>query len=89
VLYPLKAPSDDYAAFDPVHVNTVQWIWGITPSAMMSLMLSEGFELAHEGRLGALPNPPWSWWAAAYERTRELPDEHWSTFAITQGLVTS
>jgi hypothetical protein len=89
VLYPLEARSDDYAAFDSVHVNTVQWIWGITPSAMTSLMRSEGFELAHEARLGPLPNPRWSWWGAAYERARELPDDHWSAFATTPGLVSS
>lgn len=87
-LYPLDARSQDYAAFDPVHVNTVQWIWAMTPSSMTALMRSEGFEQVAQVRLGPLPNPRWSWWGAVYERARELPVDHWSAYATTPGLVT-
>lgn len=84
-LYPLDAPSPEFIVFDPRGVNQSNWIWGITPSCMESMLVGEGFEVTHREDSADLSNPMWQWVGMIAER-REPNPHHWSGMHATPGL---
>jgi hypothetical protein len=84
-LYPLAEPSGEYKAFDAQAVNQSNWIWGMTPSLLRSVLAGEGFEVteAHDGP--DMPNPAWMWWGCIAERRAGNP-AHWSRMRPYAGL---
>lgn len=84
-LYPLAQRSDQYRVFDIYEVNQANWIWGMTPSLIRSVLAGEGFEIVHEGDAGELENPQWTWWGCVARRSTDNP-RHWSRQSPTAGL---
>lgn len=85
-LYPLAEPSAEYKAFDPLAVNQSNWIWGITPSLLRSVLAGEGFEITVERDGDDLPNPAWMSWGCIAQRVRPSNPQHWSQTRPVAGL---
>jgi hypothetical protein len=67
-------------------VNTVHWLWAMTPSFLRAALRGEGFEVTTErDEEGGFPNPRWSYWGCIAERA-EWPTGHWSEHARHPGL---
>ena len=84
-LYPLKSSSDQYKMFNAMKVNHSNWIWGMTPSFLISVLKGEGFEVLYQKVFDFLPNKMWFWWGCVIERKYENPD-HWSHHRVTEKL---
>jgi hypothetical protein len=87
-LYPLAEQSVEYKAFDVKGVNQSNWIWGMTPSLLKSVLAGEGFEVTHEEDCVDMGNPAWMWWGCIAERREEGNPQHWSQTRPIAGLHT-
>lgn len=88
-LHPAESESDWMRAVGPAtEVNTLHWLWGMTPSFLRAALRGEGFEVRAEREVegeGGLPNPRWTWWGCIAERV-EWPTAHWSEHYRHPGL---
>ena len=66
-------------------VDAGHWIWAATPSFLRHAMAGEGFQVVHEARFEALPNPSWFWWGCIADRGRG-PVTQWSRTPRQPGL---
>jgi hypothetical protein len=87
-LHPIAAESPEYNVFDAREVNQSNWMWGMTPSFVRSVLAGEGFKIIEEDEAGDLPNPRWYWWGCVAEREREIDGRHWSKMSPTGGVFT-
>jgi hypothetical protein len=84
-LHPLGPDAGDWLMFDPELVNSASWLWGMTPSFLVSALRSEGFDVVEEQELDdGFPNPRWMWWGCVAHRGRDVHPEHWSHHARTR-----
>jgi hypothetical protein len=86
-LHPAGSDADWMRAVGPAtEVNTVHWLWAMTPSFLRAALRGEGFEVAAErDEDGGFPNPRWTWWGCIAERV-EWPTAHWSEHYRHPGL---
>ena len=68
---------DVVRAGNPEHVNPAYWLWGMTRSFLVNLLVGEGFEITTEERGPDLDHPNWYLWGCVAERRRANP-LHWS-----------
>ncbi|HEY1774827.1 MAG TPA: hypothetical protein VGG41_01595 [Solirubrobacteraceae bacterium] len=85
-LFPFAAPSPDAGAYEVRDVNTAHWIWAMTPSLIRSVLVGEGFDIAHEATSDLLPNPNWCMWGCIARRGPNNP-AHWSRSQPSPGLT--
>ena len=83
LLHPFGADSPLPNPVDAVDAG--HWIWAVTPSFLRHAMAGEGFEIVHEARYEALPNPSWFWWGCIADRG-DGPVTHWSRTPRQPGL---
>jgi hypothetical protein len=86
-LHPAGSETDWMRAIGPAtEVNTVHWLWGMTPSFLRAALRGEGFEVtAERDEEGGFVNPRWTWWGCIAERV-EWPAAHWSKHYRHPGL---
>ena len=85
-LHPVGSDNDWMRAIGPAtEVNTVHWLWAMTPSFLRAALRGEGFEITAEREEGGFPNPRWTWWGCIAERV-EWPTAHWSEHYRHPGL---
>ena len=86
-LHPAGSDTDWMRAIGPAtEVNTVHWLWAMTPSFLRAALRGEGFEVtAERDEEGGFPNPRWTWWGCIAERV-EGPTAHWSEHHRHPGL---
>jgi hypothetical protein len=86
-LHPAGSDVEWMRAIGPAAaVNTVHWLWAMTPSFLRAALRGEGFEVTLERDSGGgFPNDRWTWWGCVAERV-EWPAAHWSEHYRHPGL---
>lgn len=89
-LHPAGSDVDWASAIGPATaVNTVHWLWAMTPSFLRAALRGEGFEItAERDEEGGYPNQRWTSWGCVAERV-EWPTAHWSEHYRDPGLRTA
>lgn len=86
-LHPAGRDVDWMRAIGPAtEVNTVHWLWAMTPSFLRAALRGEGFNVILERETEQVfPNPRWTFWGCIAERV-EWPALHWSEHSRNPGL---